>query len=393
VLGGDVVRRIEDELRPWVQMWCDVNGIASRRVSAQLASVLPPGGTLPLLTFIEQAAAAKMDVRRGAETRMAAQVFAELKAAWIAELTRAPDTRCRTLTSDELGFLRRTFPAEAVTEYAWPSLDLQIAARSAEAVARGEYVLVVAEVHYGGATLANGVTWACPDLPAWGKMARSMAGEAPLVLYGAGRAMATVHTSMNLVRDLEGLVVFACDGKFDDGLPHLSPRDVVVGCDASGDVRMYDRDGRNLGSFAQSWTVGSGPHPFAFLWEPHTPRLYVGGIVVQREAWIISADAYGTGGTRWSRVTRTRDRLGLPRNVYVRPTPAALRRGAGADKDIKPIFVDLDSTFGVEIMDEWLRKFAAIEVTEMMPGPDELLWQEPAGPHTFEIRIGLRSPP
>jgi hypothetical protein len=81
----------------------------------------------------------------------------------------------------------------------------------------------------------------------------------------------------------------------------------------------------------------------------------------------------------------TRD---LPRFVYIRPTEQALRRSGaeGRDKDTKPVFIDLESYLFLEIFQRWLTKSGEIEVTEMLPDPDHLCWQEADGRRTFELR-------
>ena len=76
------------------------------------------------------------------------------------------------------------------------------------------------------------------------------------------------------------------------------------------------------------------------------------------------------------------------RIAIMRPAEAALRRiGAeGRDKDTKPVFVDLESHLSLEIFHRWLKKSGELEVTEMLPDPDHLCWQEADGRHTFELR-------
>ena len=78
----------------------------------------------------------------------------------------------------------------------------------------------------------------------------------------------------------------------------------------------------------------------------------------------------------------------LPRFVYIRPTEQALRRSGaeGRDKDTKPVFIDLESYLFLEIFHRWLMKAGEMEVTEMLPDPDHLLWKEPDGRRTFELR-------
>jgi len=40
----------------------------------------------------------------------------------------------------------------------------------------------------------------------------------------------------------------------------------------------------------------------------------------------------------------------------------------------------------LEILHRWLTKAGELEVTEMLPRPDQLLWHEADGRRTFELR-------
>jgi hypothetical protein len=115
---------------------------------------------------------------------------------------------------------------------------------------------------------------------------------------------------------------------------------------------------------------------------------------VQRESWVVRREELSR--TRWDLaspdlardVDRLRAARGIPRHVFVRPTDDAVRRlGAGGrDKDVKPVYVDLESYPFLDVLARWLTKHGELEVTEMLPGPDELLWRDADGRRTFELR-------
>ena len=90
-------------------------------------------------------------------------------------------------------------------------------------------------------------------------------------------------------------------------------------------------------------------------------------------------------------IERHRAARDLPRYVYIRPTEQALRRSGaeGRDKDTKPVFVDLESYLFLEIFHRWLTKAGELEVTEMLPAPDQLLWREADGRRSFELRTQI----
>ncbi len=124
------------------------------------------------------------------------------------------------------------------------------------------------------------------------------------------------------------------------------------------------------------------------------PRLRCGNVIVQRRSWTVGLGELAPGNfSGISRdlvlaVEQLRAEKGWPRHIYVRPTEQALRRSGaeGRDKDTKPVYVDLESYLSLEIFHRWLSKSGELEVTEMLPDPDHLCWQESDGRRTFELR-------
>ena len=145
--------------------------------------------------------------------------------------------------------------------------------------------------------------------------------------------------------------------------------------------------------FARGWGDPLGFHPFNFsLSAAHAP-LALRNVVVQRRAWTIASRIVrgrfpGISRDLGDGNRRLRSARQLPRHVYIRPTEQALRRSGadGRDKDTKPVYVDLESYFFLEIFHRWLTKAGELEVTEMLRDPDHLLWREPHGRRTFELR-------
>jgi len=187
----------------------------------------------------------------------------------------------------------------------------------------------------------------------------------------------------------------------------IPPAEIEVYVDnKNGDVCLRTRkSGEHLGSFARAWVIPLGFHPFHFGCSPHMPRLRCGRVIVQRRCWTVTFEELGPGNyTGVSRdlviaVERLRARKGLPRHVYIRPSEQALRRSGaeGRDKDTKPVFIDLESYLFLEIFHRWLTKSGELEVTEMLPAPDDLLWEERnsegfsphAGRRSFELRTQI----
>jgi hypothetical protein len=140
-----------------------------------------------------------------------------------------------------------------------------------------------------------------------------------------------------------------------------------------------------------------GFHPFLFGRSPHMPRLRCGKVIVQRRSWTVGLEELAAGNyTGVSRnlvmaIERLRAAKGWPRYIYIRPSEQALRRSGaeGRDKDTKPVFIDLESYLFLEIFHGWLTKAGELEVIEMLPDPEHLLWQESDGRRTFELRTQI----
>jgi hypothetical protein len=172
----------------------------------------------------------------------------------------------------------------------------------------------------------------------------------------------------------------------------------VFADETTGDVGLRTRTSREyLGSFARAWVIPLGFHPFLFGRAPHMPRLRCGRVIVQRQSWTVTLEEIPAGNyTGVSRnlvaaIERLRSAKSWPRYIYIRPTEQALRRSGaeGRDKDTKPVFIDLESYLFLEIFHGWLTKAGELEVTEMLPDSDQLLWQEADGRRTFELRTQI----
>ena len=115
---------------------------------------------------------------------------------------------------------------------------------------------------------------------------------------------------------------------------------------------------------------------------------------MQRRTWTVALEELTagnrSGGSRdlVLAVERLRAERELPRHIYIRPTAQALRRSGaeGRDKDTKPVYIDLESYLFLEILYRWLKKAGEVEITEMLPAPDQLCWPEADGRRTFELR-------
>jgi len=399
-IGESLLDEIAVEAAPWIDLWRDSYAFVASRVAAglrELVSKAPrENGVLALPMFLRHCAESKVSLTGPGLVAFAHIAFQEVKLAFREKIRPRADAAECALASEDCHFVRRTFQFESFDEYTYPSADLQLAAKSIEAVARGEYQWILAELHPPAALLHHGFYWSCPDKAALSHALTSTLSGRPNFHFGFFAADFTATTAVRLFDALPELTNFVAPQRANPKWRAVPPSETEVVVDEqNGDVGLRKRGSHEyLGSFARSWLIPLGFHPFYFDLAPHMPRLRCGKVIVQRRSWTVALDALGKGDfTGVSRdlvlaIERLRADRNLPRYVYIRPTEQALRRSGaeGRDKDTKPVFIDLESYLFLEIFHRWLTKAGELEVTEMLPDADHLLWQEADGRRTFELR-------
>jgi hypothetical protein len=401
-IGESLINEVAIEAAPWIDLWRDNYAFVASRVAAGLRGLLEQApqqnGALPLPAFLRHCAQMQMPLTGAGMVVLAHLAFQEVKEAFrvmMRDRTKAPEYH---LTTDDCHFVRRNFSYDKFDEYTYPSADLQLGAPSIAAVARGDYQWVLAELHPSPALLHHGFYWSCPDEAALASALQQTLFDKPNLHFGYFAADFTATTAVRLDA-LPRLTKFVAPERSVGNWQSFRPAETEVFIDEkTGDVGLRARGSRiYLGSFARGWVIPLGFHPFSFSLGPHTPRLLCGNVVVQRRSWTVTVEELGAGDfTGISRdlvvaVERLRAARQLPRHVYIRPTEQALRRSGveGRDKDTKPVFIDLESYLFLEILHRWLTKAGELEVTEMLPTPDQLLWQEADGRRTFELRTQI----
>ena len=402
-IGEDLIDEVAHDAAPWIDLWRDNYAFVAGRVAAGLRGLLAQAplehGALALPAFVRHCATLQMPLTGPGLVAFAHNAFREVRAAFHETLRlRANNPECE-LSADDCHFVRRNFQYEKFDEYTYPSADLQLGARSLEAVARGEYQWILAELHPSVALLHHGFYWSCPDKAALSRALTTVIGGQPNFHFGFFAADFTATTSVRFFDALPDFTYFVAPERGNPAWRVIPPSATEVFInEENGDVGLRRRGSREyLGSFARAWVIPLGFHPFSFSLGRHTPRLRCGKVIVQRRSWTITLDELSRGDfTGISRdlvtaVERLRAQRNLPRHIYIRPTEQALRRSGaeGRDKDTKPVYVDLESYLFLEIFHRWLTKAGELEVTEMLPAPDQLLWQESDGRRTFELRTQI----
>ena len=410
-IGEDLINEVVVEAEPWIDLWRDTYAFVASRVAAGLRGLFEKAplqnGALPLAAFLRHCAMLKMPLTGPAMVGLAHLAFEEVKAAFRERMRNRSEAAEWELTRDDCSVVRQAFRYEKFDEFTYPSADLQLEARSVEAVTRGEYRWILAELHPPVALLHHGFYWSCPDKAALSKALAQTTKGCPSFHFGLFAADFTAATAVRVLDSVPEGTSFVAPQRGDPRWRIIPPAEIEVYVDnKNGDVCLRTRGSReHLGSFARAWVIPLGFHPFHFSRAPHMPRLRCGRVIVQRRSWTVTFEELGPGDyTGVSRdlvvaVERLRAKKEWPRHVYIRPSEQALRRSGaeGRDKDTKPVFIDLESYLFLEIFHRWLTKAGELEVTEMLPGPDDLLWQEADsegtreqnGHRSFELRTQI----
>ncbi|MEP6686402.1 MAG: lantibiotic dehydratase [Verrucomicrobiota bacterium] len=400
VIGEKIAEQFVVDAEPWIDLWRDSYALIADRVAAGLRRLMRSApvrnDAVPLPAFLRHCEAQKIPLTSHGLVGLAAVAFQEIKSAFRAITSDRDEAPEWQLTAEDCHFVRKNFGYTKFDEYTFPSADLQISASSPEGMARGEYEWILGELHPPVALLHHCVYWSCPAKPEFARALASTVKGRPNFHFGVFAADFTAHTTVRHLDAMPNLTSFVAPQRGNPCWRNISPAEAEVYIEEqTGDICVRLRSTReHLGSFARSWVIPLGFHPFHFARIGHTPRLRCGKVVVQRRCWTVSQADFGAGKyTGVSKdlavaIERLRAEKDLPRFVYIRPTEQALRRSGaeGRDKDTKPVFIDLESYLFLEIFCRWLTKSGELEVTEMLPDPDHLLWKEADGRRTFELR-------
>lgn len=293
------------------------------------------------------------------------------------------------LTREDLGDLF----SHDVGDSLHTSPDLMIAAKNLEGILRGDYQIVLGEVHQ--------------FVSMWGSQflfdsdREAVEREIEQVIRGlpAYRKLATILNT----RRHKGLLYEAFPGTLIQFLGKPSKhakntiplRDLVVRMEGDELVladqhsketfNIYNSGDDNLHLWAFAVPrVASIPIHF----EQHTPRIEINGVVYQRERWVFPSQEFLSTEPKVSdyemflRMRRVKQRHQLPRWVFVR-----------VEKEKKPYYLDFDSFFLVELLQGHLKNHNQVTMIEMHPDPDHLWMRDEEGSYCMEMRGTAFRPP
>jgi hypothetical protein len=329
--------------------------------------------------------------------RMVDHVIREFAAKWRAILGLDTGAREVRHTSDTLrGHVEESFGnAYPSWKSAWThSIDMLIAARGAEAFARGEFQPVVGELHMTYCPVETSIySWSHPDIEELRTMLATVIPGGRVMLSPVKdypRVSARTYPFLNDARNW-----WLCISPYPP--PDAGRQIPQFGLEAhrDGDRLMVGLPGA-AEQFEVMDIVGAW-----LMWElldvfkqvvsghEHTPRAVVDNVIVFRETWqfpvadldwvpVRSDHEHFVAARRWRRDH------GLSETVF-----------ASISSESKPVFVDFRSEVQVGILAQLLRagaetEGASVTFSEMMPAPEQSWLTDAAGnPYTCELRLAF----
>ncbi len=310
----------------------------------------------------------------------------EFQRRW-AQLFGLPSQARRIDLSTQM-FLPQALELFAAPGPGWPtaryhSPDIMLAAPNVEAIARGDYQIVLGELHMGVNSLEQEIF--LDDHPDPKKLLDAMAVD-----LRRGRVTPTIPTAMSSSRMAFGIshhpedatLEFEAARSFRSRAQTLSIGDLVVQ-ETGGHLIVRTRDGRKQWDIIAFLDVVISDATVSLLpAAPHIPRITLDGVVVWRESWSLTPEelAFAHRETPLERFKGAHE-LARARNL-----PRFLFAKVSAEK--KPFYLDLESPVYVEIFTQLVRRSTTVTVSEMLPEPEQC-WLPDAENNTYtsELRI------
>ncbi|MBO4206787.1 thioesterase domain-containing protein [Micromonospora echinofusca] len=308
----------------------------------------------------------------------------------------AGTTEIRVSVADLAARVAQVFPAGRPdwTGGRLHSPDLQICATDADALARGEFTVVLGELHAAWPSFDCEVfTPSHPDPEQLRTaLAEDLGGQRIRLLFPNDWPRRTSRVAESLVGPTDRQLAFlpAPGADPDRVLPTV---DLTVS-EVDGELVATARDGAR-------WTL---TEMFAGLLSahavdgfklvaaaPYTPRITLDELVVARQTWRTTVGASGLADVtaerdRFLAVRRWRRELGLPERVYYK-----------IGTETKPCFADLSSPFYASLLCAMVRAArkeagddVSLVLSEMLPTPDAAWVPDAAGRRYFsELRLHI----
>ena len=264
------------------------------------------------------------------------------------------------------------------------SPDFMLAARSLEAVERGDYRIVIGEVHPAVHTVSQPVAQPfCPHAQEIAQEVQDLLGPRTLVVADSPETYQRSHIDWLDVPALMQVVL-------PNGGGHLAAERMLP----SGRGRVVLQQGALVyrdgpGGIEQDLltVLPSDMHRVCFalagelIGQVEDRRLTVGRVILKRRSWYVTGDLLPQGGEpgetlagylAWRRWAA--DAV-LPRHAFVK-----------CESEPKPVYIDFCNPLALDLLASLARKKELMRFSEMRPAPDELWLVDDRGRYCAEFR-------
>lgn len=314
----------------------------------------------------------------------------ELHRRWAAILAVAPgEPAVQRRASALAAEVQRRF---AATCPGWPSArhcspDILIAAGPG-ALARGDYAVILGELHTGFNTVYEPMFVKQHPHPGELIAARDLDLDRVCIAPVWSKAITRGDYYSMSPRDLD---LESGDTRSARPREQVLPTGELVVDERDRNLEVRTRDGArrfDIIAFLEHHLIAESFAAFSLTAPaPRTPRVTIDGVVVARAAWRIAPatvawPALDEPAARFVAARRWARSLGLPRWVFAR-TP----------EEVKPVYVDFDSAIYVEMLAKQLRGASLLALSEMLPTAEDT-WLVDAGGarYTAELRLAAVDP-
>ena len=331
----------------------------------------------------------------GSGTTVFDEVQEEFRRKWETVLAVSSEERRRTYRSEDLRpAVEATFAAPRAGWNAalHHSPDLMIAADSVEAIRRGEYEIVLGELHLAAITIGGSVFY--QQHPSKLELLRAKEHDLPepqpIPVIPNNWMPTRVFNSLDSKKDY--YIEFTPESFVAEREQAVLIADFVVE-DVDGELVARTRDGRLcfdvLEMFGRTFSYFITERFRMFGQWSHTPRVSIDRVTVTRETWRCAAGELCFANVkdeaeRFLATRRWARSLGMPRQVFVK-----------VPIETKPCYVDFDSPVYVNLLAKLMRRTAEqggkdmqAVFTEMLPGVEQSWLPDAEGRrYTCELRM------
>lgn len=328
----------------------------------------------------------------GAMSSVAEDVRAELQRRWTEVLTVSPSASRAAFRSEQLrSAVRSTFGTSGPPPSSWAasiSPDILIDASNVEAIRRGEYRIVLGEIHPYNTLPQFVFLTQCPDAA---EIMSSVARDWPVPrIHWLTPKDVAPQRVLYATKPDDYVYISSREPSPVPASRTLRVSDLAI-CDSNEGLVVQGLDGLRVpcGEFFGYVMMRKATSLFSLLSSaPHRPRVTIDDLVVCREAWQIpvSSVEFAARGDDWDRFLGCQEwahEHGIPQYVFTK-----------MPNERKPVYLDLSSPLFVDLFARSIRTLgrsdpaAVITVTEMLPEFSGVWFPDAVGHlYTSELRI------